>query len=255
MNMKAFKAVKLAAFGLLTGLCLLRPALAVQEALPVQDTPELTFNQLAAKCAPTVHASTMQALVRRESGFNPYAIGVVDGVVSQPKTLEDAISTVKALHKAGKNFSMGLAQINKYNLPKFGLTYETVFEPCQNLQTGAQILEDCFNRAGSADAQVALQKALSCYYSGNFRTGFRQDFKGQPPYVKRIQLAAAQNSDEQKLRIPAISVSTPLLGPVKATIKRIPTAKVKRQAESDRAVATQAPERREAAGWDAFGDW
>lgn len=253
--MKGFKAIMVAAFVLLAGLSILRPALAMQEALPAQDIQEVNFNQFAAKCAPTVHASTMQALVRRESRFNLYAIGVVDGVVSEPKTLEDAISTVKALHKAGKNFSMGLAQINKHNLPKFGLTYETVFEPCQNLQTGAQILEDCFNRAGQVDAQVALQKALSCYYSGNFKTGFRQDFKGQPPYVKRIQLAAAANTEEQKLRIPAINATAPLQGPVKAMIKKTPSAKVKRQAETDRAVATQAPEKREAASWDAFGDW
>ena len=239
----------------LAGLCVLRPAQAVQEQQSTQTLADLTFNQLAAKCAPTVHASTLQALARTESGFNPYAIGVVDGSVAQPKTLEDAIATVKRLHQAGKNFSMGLAQINKKNLPAFGLTYETVFEPCQNLQTGAQILEDCFNRAGSTDSQVALQKALSCYYSGNFRTGFRQDFKGQPPYVKRIQLAAVQNSEDQKLRIPAINATAPLQAPVKATVKKIPNAKVKRQTESDRAVATQASEKREAASWDAFGDW
>jgi len=253
--MTGFKAMRVAAFVLLAGLCILRPAQAVQEGKPAQEAAELTFNQLATRCAPTVHASTLQALARTESGFNPYAIGVVGGSVPQPKTLEDAIATVKALHKAGKNFSMGLAQINKYNLPKFGLTYETVFEPCQNLQTGAQILEDCFTRAGNVDSQVALQKALSCYYSGNFRTGFRQDFKGQPPYVKRIQLAAAANTEAQKLRIPAINATVPLQGPVKATVKKITSAKVKRQAESDRAVTTQATEKRETASWDAFGDW
>ncbi|RZT91050.1 type IV secretion system protein VirB1 [Advenella incenata] len=249
--MKAFKAMIVA---VLAGLCVLRPALAVQKQA-IQTPAELTFNQLAARCAPTVHASTLQALARTESNFNPYAIGVVGGSVAQPKTLEDAIATVKTLHKAGKNFSMGLAQINKYNLPKFGLSYETVFDPCQNLQTGAQILEDCFNRAGSADGQVALQKALSCYYSGNFRTGFRQDFKGQPPYVKRIQLAAARNSEEQKLRIPAINATAPLQGPVKATVKNKPTAKDNRNPDTGRTVATQAAEKRETASWDAFGDW
>ncbi len=248
------KRINVMILAVLVGLCVFRPALAAQQAQSVQ-APELTFNELVAKCAPTVHASTLQALARTESGFNPYAIGVVGGSVPQPKTLKDAIETVNALHKAGKNFSMGLAQINKYNLPKFGLTYETVFEPCQNLQTGAQILEGCFNRAGSADAQAALQKALSCYYSGNFRTGFRQDIKGQPTYVKRIQLAAAQNSEDQKLRIPAINATAPLHGQVKALAKKIPGAKAKRQAESDRAVATQAPEKRETASWDAFGDW
>lgn len=241
---------------MLVGLCLWRPAQAAEEEGATQKkSQELTFNQLAAKCAPAVHISTLQALARTESHFNPYAIGVVGGVVAQPQTLEDAVETAKALHKSGKNFSMGLAQINKHNLSRFGLSYETVFDPCQNLQTGAQILEDCFDRAGSADAQVALQKALSCYYSGNFRTGFTQDFKGQPSYVKRIQLAAAQNSDHQKLKIPAISINTPLSTPARATVKNRSTPKAKDRGESDKVVATKGDERRETASWDAFSDW
>lgn len=241
---------------MLVGLCLWHQARAANEGDATQKSPAaLTFNQLAAKCAPTVHMSTLQALARTESHFNPYAIGVVGGAVAQPQTLEDAIATAKRLHKAGKNFSMGLAQINKHNLPRFGLSYETVFNPCQNLQTGAQILGDCFDRAGSADAQVALQKALSCYYSGNFRTGFTQDFKGQPSYVKRIQLAAAQNSENQKLKIPAISTDTPVLAPAKATVKTHSAQKRRARDGSDKVVANKGDDERETASWDAFSDW
>lgn len=239
---------------MLVGLCLWRPVQAAKdEGATQKKSQELTFNQLAAKCAPAVHISTLQALARTESHFNPYAIGVVNGVVAQPQTLEDAVATAKALQKSGKNFSMGVAQINKHNLSRFGLSYETVFDPCRNLQTGAQILEDCFDRAGSADAQVALQKALSCYYSGNFRTGFTQDFKGQPSYVKRIQLAAAQNSDNEKLKIPAISINTPLSTP--ATVKNRSAQKVKNRNKSDKVAATKVDETRETASWDAFSDW
>ena len=241
---------------MLAGICVWHPAWAAkEEGVRPKAAEALTFNQLAAKCAPTVHMSTLQALARTESHFNPYAIGVVDGTVAQPETLDDAIETAKALHKTGKNFSMGLAQINKHNLSRFGLTYETVFDPCRNLQTGAQILGDCFDRAGSADAQVALQKALSCYYSGNFRTGFTQDFKGQPSYVKRIQLAAALNSDDQKLKIPAIRTDTPLLAPAKATVKNRSAQKRRERGESDKVVADKVEGKRETVSWDAFSDW
>ncbi|EGC99197.1 lytic transglycosylase catalytic, partial [Burkholderia sp. TJI49] len=37
------------------------------------------FAQLARACAPNVDPETLAALVRTESGFNPYAIGVVGG--------------------------------------------------------------------------------------------------------------------------------------------------------------------------------
>jgi len=49
-------------------------------------------------------------------------------------------------------------------------------------------LQGCFDSAKmkfKAD-QDALRAAFSCYYSGNFQTGFKPDFKGQPSYVDKI---------------------------------------------------------------------
>ena len=51
----------------------------------------------------------------------------------------EAIATVKALGAQDLNFSMGLGQVNKANLARFGLSYESVFDPCANLQAGASI--------------------------------------------------------------------------------------------------------------------
>lgn len=34
--------------------------------------------------------------------------------------------------------------------------------------------------------QSAWKMAYSCYYSGNFKTGFIPDFKGQPSYVNKV---------------------------------------------------------------------
>ena len=141
----------------------------------------------------------MQAIARTESGFNPYAIGVVKGSIKQPSNLSEAVKAVEQLEKAGKNFSMGLVQINKYNLEKYGLNFTAVFEPCKNLKAGPTILAECFDRA-SREPQDALQQALSCYYSGNFITGFRTDLKSQPSYVKRIKKSVALNSDEQLIK-------------------------------------------------------
>ena len=45
------------------------------------------------------------------------------------------------------------------------------------------MLADCFDRAiGPASTQpdqLALRRALSCYYSGNFNTGFRHGYVHQ----------------------------------------------------------------------------
>lgn len=117
-----------------------------------------------------VPMSVMEHVVRVESSFNPFAIGVVGGrLVRQPKTLPEALATVSMLEKQGYNFSLGLAQVNRYNLSSYGLaSYQAAFQPCPNLRAGSRILAECRQR-NPGD----WGKAFSCYYSGNAITGFR----------------------------------------------------------------------------------
>jgi type IV secretion system protein VirB1 len=152
-----------------------------------------TFTALAMACAPVVHPSTAHALVAVESGFNPHAIGVVGGVLHrQPRNRAEALATVTQLQSAGWNFSVGLAQINVHNFKRLGLTPATAFEPCENLRAMQAVLTECFDRspadgvAVAASGQASLRQALSCYYSGNFVTGFRHG------YVQRVGRAVWQ---------------------------------------------------------------
>lgn len=129
---------------------------------------------LIQQCAPAVHPDTMQRIVRVESSANPYAIGVVGGrLTRQPRQLDEAVATARWLAEHGHNYSAGLTQVNQSNFARHGLTLESAFAPCANLRAGAAILQECFERArGRRSEQAALQAAFSCYYSGNFRTGF-----------------------------------------------------------------------------------
>jgi type IV secretion system protein VirB1 len=143
------------------------------------------FLALTLACAPQVHADTAHALVSVESAFNPWAIGVVGGALQrQPRHRTEAIATAQALQAAGRNFSVGLGQINVGNFSRLGLTLATAFEPCTNLAAMQAVLTECFERAqrkstrASSD-QTALRAALSCYYSGNFTTGFRHGYVGK----------------------------------------------------------------------------
>lgn len=124
-----------------------------------------------------VPAEVMQHVINVESSHNPYAIGVVGGqLVRQPQNLGEAVATVRMLEQQGYNYSLGVAQVNRTNLGKYGLdTYEKAFEYCPNLTAGSQILARCYASAGKD-----WGKAFSCYYSGNFTTGY------QDGYVQRI---------------------------------------------------------------------
>jgi len=147
------------------------------------------FLALVLACAPQVHADTARALVSVESAFNPWAIGVVGGaLLRQPRHRAEALATARALQAAGWNFSVGLGQINVGNFERLGLTLESALEPCNNLAAMQTVLTECFDRAQASPMatanQPALRQALSCYYSGNFATGFRHG------YVRKIVAAA-----------------------------------------------------------------
>ena len=144
--------------------------------------------ELAACTELAVPAEVMHHVVRVESSFNPYAIGVVGGrLARQPKNLGEALSTTKMLEREGYNFSLGLAQVNRYNLQKQGLdSYEKAFSMCPNLQAGSRILAECYSRS-----KQDWGKAFSCYYSGNFTTGYRHGYVDKVMTSWRGSVAAA----------------------------------------------------------------
>lgn len=146
-----------------------------------------------------VPVEVMRHVVNVESSFNPYAIGVVGArLARQPRSLEEAVATATQLERQGYNFSLGLAQVNRHNLAAQGLDhYGKAFAVCPNLAAGARILADCRSRA-----QGDWDKALSCYYSGNFERGFRD---GYVQKVRASMQAAGLELDGVTFALPVIA--------------------------------------------------
>lgn len=151
-----------------------------------------------------VPAEVMQHVVNVESSRNPYAIGVVGGqLVRQPQNLPEAVATVRMLEEKGYNYSLGVAQVNRANLGKYGLdSYEKAFELCPNLKAGSQILAQCYTSA-SGD----WGKAFSCYYSGNFVTGY-QDGYVQKIFDSMARQAATVGANPIPLQVASSAVRT-----------------------------------------------
>ncbi|MGR7950116.1 lytic transglycosylase domain-containing protein [Alcaligenes sp. RM2] len=169
---------------------------------------ELTL--LAATCAPNIHETTLSALVRHESKAQVYAIGINKGkrLAEQPTDYEQAAQIANDLIDRGIDFDAGLGQINVRNWSWLGLTTETVFDPCTNLQAAQKVLSDCYQRAlrQTADEQRALRSALSCYNTGNFERGFSNGYVGKVlaqagvkvPAIKAIKNEAVVVTAEPK---------------------------------------------------------
>jgi type IV secretion system protein VirB1 len=150
---------------------------------------------LARTCAPDVHPLTVAYLVNAESHNNPFALNVNGGhsLDRQPTTAPEARDALARLDARGWNYDVGYAQINSANFRSLGLTGTQLLDPCTNLHAGAQILGDCYARAVQqvGEGQAALQRALSCYNTGNQRKGFANG------YVKRVVA-------QVRLKVPAL---------------------------------------------------
>jgi len=130
-------------------------------------------------CTPNIGVTTMAAIVKTESGGNPWSIG--DNTITlraKPRSKEEAITKANELIAQGHNIDLGLAQINSNNLKWLGLTVEQVFDPCTNLKAGAKILADAYQRAVTTHGpgQSALLAALSAYNTGSLTKGFSNGY-------------------------------------------------------------------------------
>lgn len=163
-----------------------------------------------------VPAEVMRHVVRVESSANPFAIGVVGAqLVRQPKTLDEAVATAKMLESGGYNYSLGAAQVNRVNFRKYGLdSHEKAFDLCTNLAAGASILAGCYASAGGD-----WGKAFSCYYSGDFVTGFRNGYVQKIfDSINRGQAVAQAPSAASAIPLRAASTQ-PIAPPPVATVQ------------------------------------
>jgi type IV secretion system protein VirB1 len=132
------------------------------------------------QCAPQVSPVLMQALVRSESAWQPFAIGMdkAQGTVKQPASLPEAIATAKELAAAGRKFSVGLAQIHVSNVALYGMTWEQAFDACQNLAVGQKILWNFYYRAAASgySGVAAIWAALRGYNSGGVDRAISDDY-------------------------------------------------------------------------------
>jgi type IV secretion system protein VirB1 len=135
-----------------------------------------------------VSTEVMQHVVQAESGTNPFAIGVVGGKLErQPRNLGEAVATARMLESRGYDYSLGIAQVNRSNLARYGLdTFAKAFDGCANLAAGARILAECYGRSGGD-----WGKAFSCYYSGDFTTGYREGYVQRVYHAFNTSIASA----------------------------------------------------------------
>ena len=175
--------------------------------------------ELLMMCAPAVDPVTMAAVVKQESGGQPWVLN--NNTTRKSVTFASKAAAVAAAVSAvgrGESVDLGLVQINSKNLPALGLSVEQVFDPCTNIAAGANILAAGYERSGS------LGSALSIYNTG------RSDSKIGHAYAQKV-------FDQAGVKVPGIPggqlaklpeapsfAANPALAPVRLAVTPSPSA-------------------------------
>lgn len=179
----------------------------------------MDFNSIAAECAPWVAPQTLAAIVRTESQFRTFAIGVNGGakLARQPSTKEEAVVTAKWLIANNYNIDMGLGQVNSANLAKTGLSVEEAFDPCKNLAAAGKILTWNYQSASKKipNQQAALHAAISAYNTGSFTRGFSNGYVQKVLNNSNLVQASPVNSNLTLTPIKPIALN---ITPTKAAV-------------------------------------
>lgn len=210
----------------------------------------MDFATLAQQCAPHVHISTLAAVVRHESGFNPLIIGVNEKPhrTIVPASRQDAAQQVRKLLAGGKNFDVGYGQINVTHWAPLGVTPEKILDPCVNLAYAQRVLVDCYRRAARhhGPGQHALYASLSCYNTGTLSRGFHNGYVEKVLAGARLAVPALAPPPRHPRPLKPALASTRKASPAAAATKSPPTARTDAFAahKQDAFAATRA---------DAFG--
>ena len=123
---------------------------------------DMALIDLMQTCAPNIAPTTLAAIVRHESGWNPHALHnntLKSSIKASSK--EEAVAIATKMIKAGQSVDMGLGQINSQHLARYKLSVEQVLEPCTNLKIAQDILLDGWKVSGGN-----LIGTLSAYNTG-----------------------------------------------------------------------------------------
>ena len=152
----------------------LGPPQTLQTSPPSTVIP-VTLNTLVTLCAPHVAPVTSLAIIKVESGGDPWAIGDNDARHAYfPRSYADAVALARDLLARGHNIDAGLMQVNSGNWTTYGLTPETVFDPCTNVNAGAAILSRSYRTAiHYYSGREALFHAFEIYNSGRANGAWR----------------------------------------------------------------------------------
>jgi len=157
---------------------------------------EINIDALRSHCLPAAPLNTLRAIIEVESSGNPNAMQIdipkslikrwrfPEGTLRlkrQPTSQHEAVEWLAYLRRYNVFVDLGLMQVSTAEAQRRGLPAEALLEPCTNLRTGWQILEDDYRLETKVygPGQKALQHAISRYNTGDAQRGIDNGYLGR----------------------------------------------------------------------------
>lgn len=169
------------------------------------------------QCANGVQAVIVEAIIQVESSGNPWAINVNvrDGqaqpLLAPARSHDEAVAQATTLHEQGYSFDVGLMQVNSANVTRLGVSFDTAFDPCVNLNMGTTVYNEFSSGALRYQEQFGtphkqMMATLSAYNTGSYWKGFMNGYvyrvlryMGKPVQPHNMAIAAVTASMEVTL--------------------------------------------------------
>ena len=176
--------------------------------------------ELLMMCAPAVDPVTMAAVVKQESGGQPWVLN--NNTTRKSATFASKAAAVAAAVVAvgrGESVDMGLVQINSKNLPALGLSVDQAFDPCTNLAAGASVLATGYQKTGS------LSAALSTYNTGRPNSKVGAAYAQKVFQQAGVKVPGIPGGQLAKLPVgPSFATKPAALPPVRLAVRSSPFA-------------------------------
>jgi type IV secretion system protein VirB1 len=182
---------------ILTAICLLCSAASLR-------AQQLDIAALQSRCLPAVPLTTLNAIIRVESGGNPNAMQIdfprailkqwhlPEGTLRlrrQPATQREALEWLDYFERRGIFVDLGIMQVSTAEAQRRGLPVDPLLDPCFNLRVGWQILDSAYQLEVKTygPSQEALRHAISRYNTGDTQRGIDNG------YLARVIAALKQS--------------------------------------------------------------
>ena len=141
-----------------TVLAILLFVLCVQPLYAESGTPPFMefFETTAAEL--DVPLSAVLAIARVESGLNPWALNI-EGHSYRFTSKVEALAKAEDAYLTGRSFDVGIMQINRWWLDRYGISLQAAFDPLANIYLGCWIFKQELFRHKS------LRAAIGAYHS------------------------------------------------------------------------------------------